>query len=143
MTADSRVARLRALVAQLERLPSTDRRERTLMDVRVRIADLQTGEDTQAMRPGEPSPLAGSRARALRSNARAVRRPRPTPAAKPKPPEPPPRRGSDERTARDAVPSSPAPGGDDVLSLEDRAEWSPDPGDGAEGTDRWRRGLRG
>lgn len=139
MSRDDRIARLRALAARLERLPLTDVRERTLQDVRVRIADLQTGQPTQAMRgPAEDPPPANSRARTGRPNGGVAKRPPPAPPAHREPPATPqPATPQPARPPGDAEPVAPAQITDDVL-------WLADDGDDDTGqVDRWKRGLRG
>ena len=56
MFVDPRLARLRALVDRLERLPASARRDWALAEVRARIVDIETGVTPQAMRALEPDP---------------------------------------------------------------------------------------
>jgi hypothetical protein len=59
--ADERLARLRELVAQIERLPGSTRREWMLTEARARIVAVETGEAPQPMRSLEAMPLPRSR----------------------------------------------------------------------------------
>src|ERR671916_781798 len=51
MSRDDRLTRLRALVDELERLPASARRDWMLSETRARMADVETGDATGAMRP--------------------------------------------------------------------------------------------
>ncbi len=108
------------------------------MDVRARIADLETGEPTQAMRvfDADEAPRAGSRARPRPAPRRVPREP-------PAPPATPPAREPREPPAA-AEPEGPVPPPrtDDVLWSDDQPASSP-PWDDDEGVAPWRRGLRG
>ena len=51
MADESRLAQLRALVARLERLPASPRREWMLEATRARMVDVETGFPPETMRP--------------------------------------------------------------------------------------------
>ena len=51
MADESRLAQLRALVARLERLPASPRREWMLEEARARMVDVETGFPSETMRP--------------------------------------------------------------------------------------------
>jgi hypothetical protein len=148
VSVDPRLARLRALVDRLERLPASARREWALAEVRARIVDVETGVTPQTMRalepdpptrPAEPPAARSVKGDALkrpsskrRSPVRSGRAPRPlSPVEAPRPaPEPVP------VDAGAAV-----LGTDGLLWLEDQAaDTAEGPGNGAA---PWRRGLRG
>jgi hypothetical protein len=125
---DRRLTRLRAVIAHLERLPDSPRREWMLEEARARMVDVETGEATRPMRP---LPDESAPAEVERPPAKPARIPRAQvePSAEPVPEDPP--------------PSPPARlGPDEVLSLGDAPEEPvpPPPGDDPDG---WRRGLRG
>jgi hypothetical protein len=156
MFADDRLTRLRALVAELERLPASPRAEWMLAQARARLVDVETGERTQALRPldeDSPDDLSGPPAReaAGSSRRRAPKSPKP-PRETPVPPiasaealE------SDEREApkETAAPVAPSEfdaagfGVEGVLSLEDAPAHDPSADDGQPRPRPWRRGLRG
>jgi len=144
---DPRLARLRALIGKLERLPASDQRERALSEARARVVDVETGEVPRVMRPKEepaPPPRAASpagepkpkRARATASRERptVLRRPSvdPAPPAGPVSPGGPPDGGDD-----------PQLGSEGLLWLEDQAADDPAADGGGRDDAPWRRGLRG
>jgi hypothetical protein len=148
VSVDPRLARLRALVDRLERLPASARREWALAEVRARIVDVETGftprtmralESDPPIRPTEPLAARSVNGDAVkrpsskrRSQVRSGRAPRPlAPVEAPRPaPEPVP---VDAGAA--------ALGTDGLLWLEDlAADTAGGPGNGAA---PWRRGLRG
>ncbi len=140
MDGDRRLTQLRALIARLERLPESPRREWMLQEARARMVDVETGYEPRPMRSlAEES--------APPDHSRTVKRPSPQPAPavaphRPQPPEASPAPGPPR------VPS-PEPGtttlGDDTLlwlgDPPDDAE--AEPGDGPPDAAPWRRGLRG
>jgi hypothetical protein len=133
MSDDSRVKRLRDLVAQLEQLPATPERDRLLADVRARAVDVDLGEDPQPRRIPDPIP-----ALVLDEPAQA-RAPRPAPTPPPFVParKPPPAPLTPPR----AAPEDEAELGwtTDVLWGDD----SPEPGSDEEPPRPWTLGLRG
>ena len=148
---DPRLARLRALVGKLERLPASDRRERALADARARIVDVETDEVPRVVRQvDEPAQAAPTRppadqpepkpkrtpARARRERAQTLRAPAVEPAAPPPPvtAEAPQHEGDEDESAL---------GGDGLLWLEDQATDDPGADGGGEGDAPWKRGLRG
>src|SRR5215210_9303287 len=144
---DPRLARLRALVGKLERLPASDRRERALTEARARIVDVETGEVPRVKRPVEdpapaPPPPADepapkpkrTPARARRERAQALRAPTVEPAPAP------PVIAETFETAHDD--SESGLGGDGLLWLEDQAGDEPGADGGDQGSAPWKRGLR-
>jgi hypothetical protein len=82
-----RLDRLRALAAQLERLPASRERDWVIAEVRARAVDVETGEVPRALRALEPeaplpapTPAKSRRAREAPCPALA---PQPTPIAEP------------------------------------------------------------
>ncbi len=133
---DPRLARLRDLIAKLERSPDSEKRTWMLTETRSRLADLQTGATTAPMRPfendvPEPSPAA-LRPRAPRARATTqVKRSTNLPGVTPQPVKrPPPGPRPDFNVPRK--------GDDDVL-------WNDPPDDEPEDGEpqAWKRGLRG
>jgi hypothetical protein len=148
MLADPRLARLRALVDRLERLPASARREWALAEARARMVDVETGYTPRAMRALEPDPpMRPTEPPAARSvTADAAKRP----SSKPRSRVP---SGRVQRPLSPVEAPRPAPepvpvdagaaalGTDGLLSLEDlAADTTREPSNGAA---PWRRGLRG
>ena len=147
MAPDRRLMQLRALVDRLERLPASPRREWMLREARVRLVDVETGDEPRPMRTlheasAEPSlDLPGHRHRGERAVKRpSAERPSAAPAAAaaqeppPSAPEPaPPRTAGWEPTPSTLFT-------DEVLWLGDPPA---DPGSGSKGVAPWQRGLRG
>jgi hypothetical protein len=124
---DQRLAQLRTVLARLERLAESPRRDWALAEVRARIVDLETGHETRAMRPLVEEPERPPREPQTRAgNGRASK-----PAA---PPPPPPARLHYQPP--EPIPDDGPLGADEVLSLEEAPADTSD----AEG---WKRGLRG
>ena len=147
---DRRIARLRDLVARLERLPESTHRDWMLGEVRARLVDVDTGVQPEPLRPRRDA-----------ESERAAARPAQRRATTPTPPA---RDAGVE--ARDAAPPQQSSHAADV-PLEARegdrrggSESSPDSGDIAavlwlddppddtvvppsSGLPEWRRGLRG
>ena len=140
MDGDRRLTQLRALIARLERLPESPRREWMLQEARARMVDVETGYEPRPMRSlaEEPAPP---------DQARTVKRPSPqaAPAVTPHRPLPP------EPSPAPAPPRSPSPepgttplGDDTLLWLGDSSDDAvAEPGDGSPDAAPWRRGLRG
>jgi hypothetical protein len=141
---DRRLTQLRALVARLERLPASPRKEWMLQEARTRMVDVETGDEPRPMRnpqeaTGEP-PIEEPRRRA--GSDRAVKRPRAPAAPQPPPPAAPP------PAAPPPAPSpvaGPEPTADTILA--DDVLWLGEPpaeaGGDSNGIAPWRRGLRG
>jgi hypothetical protein len=128
--ADDRLARLRALIAQLERSPASAQRDWTLAETRRRLADLQTGHATEPMRPFDtdtPQP---------RTTPPPVRRARPGRVVKPEPPAAPP------HPRLEAPQPTVTPVADGEILWLDRADDDDPPAEDPGGAP-WRRGLRG
>src|SRR4051812_35541869 len=77
MFADDRLIRLRALVAELERLPASPKTEWMLAEARARMVDVETGERPRALRPLTGNPPDGDPGRSATETADAspVKRP--------------------------------------------------------------------
>jgi hypothetical protein len=148
VSVESRLARLRALVDRLERLPASARREWALAEVRARIVDVETGVSPQAMRALEPDPpMRPTEPPAAPSmNGDAVKRPSShgeSPARNGRAPRPLSRGEAPRVTAEPASIDADAAalGIDGLLWLDDpAADTAGEPGNGAA---PWRRGLRG
>lgn len=171
MSTDSRLARLRALVDRLERLPaSTPRLQWMLSETRARLVDVETGEAARAMRPLAADLSPRSAEQVPRSTARSEpleravgqRSQQPRPASET--PQKPGRIEPNSSTNGRAAPHPPVDEADrghtfiarpdattappdiaEVLWAEDwQADVSPaaPAGDG-DATRPWRRGLRG
>jgi hypothetical protein len=125
---DQRLAQLRTVLARLERLAESPRRDWALAEVRARIVDLETGHEPQPMRPlveePEPPPARDPQPRAGNGRVAKPATPPPPPPARLhyRPPEP--------------IPDDATLGAEEVLSLE---EGPPDASD----AEAWKRGLRG
>jgi hypothetical protein len=143
---ERRLARLRGLVARLERLPESTQREWMLDEVRARMVDVDTGFPPQPLRrrrETEPAP-------ATTRPAKRPAAPRPQPAldAGVEPPEAPPQESpsaAGEATEDRRIDGDVAT---PVLSEPDHVLWLDDPADtagspAASDLPRWRRGLRG
>jgi len=157
MALDRRLTRLRALVARIERLPASARREWMLQEARARMVDVETGVEPRPMRTLYEEPPATPReppaSRAL--NGGAVKRPSAKPArvaasrARPQPegstrelPLPVPAPGTPLTGRPD--PSTAMAGDDDILWLEDQPDDTvTEEREGSAGPTPWRRGLRG
>ena len=130
---DPRLARLRDLIAKLERSPASEKRTWMLTQTRSRLADLQTGSTTEPMRPFEteaPEPSeAALRPRSPRARV-APKRPSGLPGVTPQPTRPPPGPRPDFNVPRK---------GDDDVLWNDPAEDEPKDGE----PQAWKRGLRG
>jgi hypothetical protein len=125
---DQRLAQLRTVLARLERLAESPRRDWALAEVRARIVDLETGHEPRPMRPLVEEPEPPPREPQPRASNGRVTRP-----AAPPPPPPPARL---HYQPPEPIPADAALGGDEVLSLE---EAPPDTSD----AEPWKRGLRG
>jgi hypothetical protein len=136
---DPRLARLRALVVRIERLPASARRDWMLEEARARLVDVDTGYAPRAMRaleedrPAEPKATRGGNGRAVKRPTTRHREIPPVDAAPPAPqPDP-----------VDAAVAALGTGG--LLWLEDdsSADSVDEPGNGSTASAPWRRGLRG
>ena len=137
MTSQHRLARLRALLEQLERLPASEERDRMLREVRDRIVDVDTGVTPRAMLPVDSdSMLAPGRAQpAIRARKTHVRAPA----------------ESGRRADPGPIPLGPIPligddglprlGAGEPLSLDDVTPLPP--ARGPDAARPWTRGLRG
>ncbi len=142
MDGDRRLTQLRALIARLERLPESPRREWMLQEARARMVDVETGYEPRPMRSlaEESAPL---------DHARSVQRPSPQPAPaaaprRPLPPEASPEPAPPRTPMPSQEPSPPTFGDDTLLWLGDPSDDAPaEPGDGSPDAAPWRRGLRG
>jgi hypothetical protein len=143
MFAEDRLARLRALVARLERLPASPETDWMLAEARARMVDVETGERPKRMRPRTEDPDPGpppeprERRRRVPVKPPAERAPRGEPVDRPRSAEP--------ETPDDAGVALP-PGTDGLLWLEDPAsdgDASAARADDDPESQPWRRGLRG
>jgi hypothetical protein len=139
MSGDNRLKRLRDLVAQLERLPVSDKRDRMLREVRGRIVDLDTGVTPRAMLPLESDPAA----EVPRPRAPLPEPPRPEPVAEDEAPSPP-RVEIEAESSSIGTADVLAIGADDLLFLDDPAPFAPErEGRAGPAAAPWTRGLRG
>ena len=129
MTSQHRLARLRALLEQLERLPASEERDRMLREVRDRIVDVDTGVTPRAMLPVDSDSMlaAGPAQPAIRA-----RKTVPAESTRRTDPGPMPLIGDD---------GLPRLGAGTRLSLDDVTPLPPS--DGADAARPWTRGLRG
>ena len=129
MTSEHRLARLRNLLQQLERLPASAERDRMLREVRDRVVDVDTGVEPRAMLPVDSdSMFAGDHASpAIRARKTDVRVP--ADSSRRADPGPIPLIGDD---------GLPRVGAGEPLSLDDVT-----PAQGADAARPWTRGLRG
>jgi hypothetical protein len=141
MTTERRVARLKEMVARIERLPPSPERDRLVYELRSRVVDLDTGVTPQAIfPPREPAPVPNPRKtskRNMATNAKRTAPVRPPPAVEHAPLTSPSRLQSGE---------VPYPSGSEDLSLEDPLQLAPLPdvsGRGGRAVPPWTRGLRG
>lgn len=157
MGGESRLGQLRTLVARLERLPDSARREWMLEEARARMVDVETGFPSETMRPLHEERRASTGGPGRRDGSHNDTRKQPAPE----------RRVAEERrspVARTAVEpatrvaaDSPSPSAleagaghslpgrdalretEELLSLEDSSA----PASGSQLLPPWRRGLRG
>ena len=138
MTTERRVARLKEMVARIERLPPSPERDRLLYGLRSRAVDLDTGATPQAISPPpEPARVPHPRKTSKRNTASNAKRTAPPAPAVEHPPHTAP--GSKSRE----VPSPPA---SEDFSFEDPLPLEPLPhvlGRGGRAVPPWTRGLRG
>jgi hypothetical protein len=136
---DRRLARLRALVLRLERMPASTDRDWMLTEARARMADVETGDVPRALRPRDPDEEA--RLAHSMEGPPPMRRPRPRPVPKRIAPPPP------RVPAPPEVPRPPdRPPADAEVFVTDDVFWLDEPGadePGDQEQPRWRRGLHG
>ncbi len=150
MDGDRRLTQLRALIARLERLPESPRREWMLQEARARLVDVETGFEPRPMRSHAEEPELAPEAAASRTHdGRGVERPSPLPAPaaaprRPLPPEASPEPAPPRTPMPSPEPSPPIFGDDTLLWLGDPSDDAlAEPGDGPPDVAPWRRGLRG
>jgi len=131
----NRLQRLRDLVAQLERLPGSEERDRVLSEVRARAVDLDTGETPRAMLPIDPEVLPpelskpSPRAIAPRKDLVAAYEPRPARIA--------------AAQAAPLVPATAMPRIHEPVALDERLSLEESPAPQSQAPRPWRQGLRG
>jgi hypothetical protein len=139
---EHRLKRLRALIAQLERLPATAERDRMLREVRGRLVDVDTGTPPSALlSDGVESVLAVTPRLSPKQAAPRVTEPAPAPERRPPRPKPLPERPVEKPPSEPARREPVEFVADVLLSLDDSTPFWPD--DDEPGLAPWTRGLRG